>query len=157
MPYRGAWNKHQYKHQWWNNLGNGWGVSNGTACEGSSSFCGNQPAELTWANVRAELERLFMSEEEQQQVRASLATIYQNPYQEVKSFSLLTLTKLYILSVDFCIWNISTGNLKNNMIIMETESGNKAHSQWNRPYNRPKGNPKETPKIVCFVLNLMRA
>lgn len=46
----------------------------------------NQPAQLSQANVRAEIARLFMSVEEVQHVRASLTTIYQKPYQDVKSY-----------------------------------------------------------------------
>lgn len=52
-----------------------------------AAFLANNPAgNLTLANVRTEIERLFMSKEEQQQIRASLANIYQKPYQDIKAY-----------------------------------------------------------------------
>lgn len=70
-----------------NKHGNGRPVGNGQLARVVAAFfVNNEPANLTWANVCAEIERLFMSEEEQQQIRAGMATIYQKLYQDADAY-----------------------------------------------------------------------
>ena len=44
------------------------------------------PQDRTWENVKNEIFRLFMNEEEVQQLRARLSELYQKPYEDAKTY-----------------------------------------------------------------------